>query len=80
MSERQLGEQFPGNETFDAADGWIAHDGNGMPVDGPTKVKVRFRDGKEDPGSPWSAAQWGANWSHHPPCDADIVAYRVVEA
>lgn len=28
------------------ADGWIEHDGKGMPVDGETVVDVRFRDGE----------------------------------
>lgn len=67
-------------------DGWIEHDGKGMPVDGGVLVYVRFPDGYEDtadkdghPLEPSHAEEWGDNWLW-PAGRAtfgDIVAYRI---
>lgn len=67
-------------------DGWIIHDGKGMPVDPEAKVIVRFRDGsEEDEGDAESACCWGdggysSNWNHSDISLHDIIAYRLVTA
>ena len=78
-----LGREFPGNESFDLPDGWVAHDGKGMPVDGDALVEIRCRN--EDL---WQAIFPGRGelepskagllrWSHRGG-SGDIIAYRVV--
>lgn len=69
--------------TVKADDGWIEHDGKGMPVAPEAYVYVRFRDGAtdEDVDEPWRARCWAECWNHqrdnsNPTCD--IVAYKVV--
>lgn len=64
---------------------WIEHDGSGMPVDGETLVNVKFRDGTDDldydpiPAKLWGTGNFVSNWAQFgEPCEADIVAYRVV--
>lgn len=56
------------------ADGWIEHDGKGMPVDGGTWVWVRFRDGVQvhfkSLASEWG---WGEDGS------GTITHYRIVD-
>lgn len=56
------------------ADGWIEHDGKGMPVDGETRVWVRFRDGVEvcftSLASEWG---WGGEGTD------TITHYRIVD-
>lgn len=55
------------------ADGWIEHDGKGMPVDGETRVWVRFRSGIEDGPSRSKAWCWNE-------CGAGTVThYRIVD-
>ncbi len=56
------------------ADGWIAHDGTGLPVFPDAFVQIRTRGGAES--TPSSAGQW--EWVHGEiPWVGDIVAYRV---
>lgn len=63
--------------------GWIEHDGKGMPIDGDTKVVLRFRDGDTRVGT---AGFWhgddgeGTQWvfDEGDP-DFDIVAYRIIQ-
>lgn len=57
------------------ADGWIKHNGNGMPVDGETEVLVRFRDGTES-RIPYSASEW--RWGEDN--GGTITHYRIVYA
>jgi hypothetical protein len=68
---------------------WIEHDGESMPVPGETMVLVRHRDGTDEEErdfAPSRADYWlfgtmfndSSNWSHTDPCDADIVAYKIV--
>lgn len=66
------------------SDGWIEHDGNGMPVARDSRVNVRFRDGVAEvlPEEPETADFWQGG---HPDIDMwisrggpnDIVAYRL---
>lgn len=60
---------------------WIEHDGKGMPVDGKTKVYVKFAQGDTDEHNRypqtalfWQTGidSWGSSALHR------IVAYRVV--
>ncbi len=67
-------------------DGWIEHDGKGMPVDGDTLVICKFRDGDEEKdGEEWAAKFWHSsdpalsNWVHIYGRNAEIVAYKVVK-
>lgn len=69
-------------------DGWIKHDGKGMPVDGDVLVLCRFRDGEDEVSFGWKpskASYWHhsckglSNWVHELPSSADIIAYRIVE-
>ena len=54
------------------ADGWIEHDGKGMPVDEETRVEVRLRDGKEGPCPAYQLFWWE--------CDnGTITHYRIVD-
>lgn len=60
------------------AEGWIEHDGKGMPVDSGTIVNCKFRDGDECGG--YRAGFWHESnswWVHRGDPD-DIVAYRVL--
>lgn len=69
-------------------DGWIEHDGKGMPVDADTWVLCKFRDGEDELSmgrTPAKAVYWHdndalcSNWVHGvSQCGAEIVAYRVV--
>jgi len=64
-------------------DGWIEHDGSGMPVTGGTWVAVKYRDGVIDDDAA-EACSWGyvgpsSNWSHEFPTSHDIIAYRIVK-
>jgi len=62
------------------AEGWIAHDGKGMPVSGETYVATAFRDGTKDPcklAGFW--ANGSENWWFHRNCDYDILAYKIAE-
>lgn len=60
-------------------DGWIEHDGKGMPVDGETLVNVRLRDGIEFDDGQTLASDWGLCWRHDPEHRNDIIAYRIVK-
>lgn len=70
-------------------DGWVEHDGNGMPIDGSSVVQIRQRDGWVSGGGGKNASFWKiANdcWSHSSGngrgrnlSSYDIVAYRVVK-
>jgi hypothetical protein len=69
-------------------DGWIEHDGKGIPVSPETLVLVRFRDGSphydklgtQRPASKWhSNIRALSNWIHDGH-GGDIVAYRVLDA
>lgn len=58
---------------------WIKHEGKGMPVDGATKVELKFRDGDTRIGTAgfWhdeDCSQW--IFDREDP-DFDIVAYRL---
>lgn len=58
------------------ADGWIEHDGSGMPVDGETKVEVRYKYGGEQKAL---AGNWvGWDWLEGPNYDGNITHYRLV--
>lgn len=61
----------------DTEDGWIEHDGKGMPVDIDTVVQRKYRDGLI--GKPMSTrkAQNMSMWRHRGFGD-DIIAYKVV--
>jgi hypothetical protein len=67
-----------------AKEGWIEHDGAGMPVTGETVVCVKFRDGEIDMDAEeacaWGVGDTSSNWSHEIETSHDIVAYRVVSA
>lgn len=65
--EAQLGKVAP------AAAGWIPWDGGECPVDGDTKVDVRFRDGHE-----WALYSDELRWVHTGAM-GDIIAYRPCE-
>ena len=60
------------------ADGWIEHDGKGMPVDGETVVDVQLRDirGSMKEG-PYSARTWGWAWKGR--SLGTITHYRIVD-
>ncbi len=58
------------------ADGWIEHDGKGMPVDGGTWVWVRFRKSGTEIG-PNQAGEWRWTWVR--PGGSDITHYRIVD-
>lgn len=62
-------------------DGWIEHDGKGMPVDGETMVSVRFREKGERGSAParfWDRCNPSC-WRHTgEETELDIIAYRVV--
>lgn len=64
----------------DQNDGWIEHDGKGIPVDGGIQVKVRQRDGWVS-GAYVNASYWSVshdNWTHGGKRKMyDIVAYRI---
>lgn len=53
------------------ADGWVEHDGKGMPVDGETMVEVRCRNGHTHSIYPAKEWDWGILG------DATIAHYRV---
>lgn len=55
------------------ADGWIEHEGKGMPVDGETVVEVRFRDGYWASSMPAMNRFWGAAGLN------TITHYRIVD-
>lgn len=59
-----------------AAEGWIKHDGKGMPVDGSIWVEVRYADLVESEGAAHMWANWGwSNPRHH----ANLIThYRIV--
>lgn len=62
--------------------GWIEHDGKGMPVPADTRVELRFRDGDTMTGNAgfWDdEGEEGSNW-RFVKCDPDldIVAYRII--
>lgn len=64
--------------------GWIEHDGKGMPVDGDTIVAIRCRDGVEFMSHPASDFLGDGNgskgdWWKKRFLDVDIVAYKVDE-
>lgn len=63
-------------------DGFIEHDGKGMPVDGKTLVHVRFVDGREDKdammASWWSPIAGSRDHWTRSGHDADITHYSVV--
>lgn len=70
----------------DSEDGWIDHDGKGMPVEASTVVKVKFRDGVFS-FVDMEAREWGPDtisqrdfwvFGDDQPL-ADIIAYRVVK-
>lgn len=64
------------------ADGWIEHDGKGMPIHGTTMIETRLRRGTihKDRAALWHDEDPKySNWVHEP-CQLDIVAYRVVSA
>lgn len=58
------------------ADGWIEHDGKGMPVDGETEIEVMYADGIKFDGR---ADEWtGWDWEGH--LMTRIVRYRIADA
>jgi hypothetical protein len=67
-----------------AADGWITHDGKGMPVDGLTEVTIKCRDGYE--GADCDASFWYGGeedwWTFGSPKNTgdEIIAYKVVKS
>jgi hypothetical protein len=63
--------------------GWIQHDGSGMPVDGETRVVVRFREPSGElaeripfPAGEFASTDEGENWWVHRGEWNDIVAYK----
>ena len=60
------------------ADGWVKWAGGECPVDGKTKVDVRFLNGDELFGcdTPWLAGDY--DWAHEN-STYDIIAYRIVK-
>ena len=64
--------------------GWVEHDGKGMPVDGDTLVVVWCRDGVCSgalPASDFLGDGAGAkgDWWIHQGSDYDIISYKVEE-
>lgn len=64
--------------------GWVEHDGKGMPVDGDTIVAIRCRDGVEAmsyPASDFLGDKHGfkGDWWRNQGLGVDIVAYKVKE-
>ena len=63
-------------------DGWIEHDGKGMPVGGETRVQVRYEDGIESSELParfcHSKQKRFDDWSRSKG-SRHIIAYRVVK-
>ena len=62
--------------------GWIEHDGKGMPVDGETMVHVRHKTGAETASFPASdfygeGEGMAGDWWTHQGNWFDIVAYKV---
>jgi hypothetical protein len=55
---------------------WIKHDGGACPVDGETRVFIRWRLGDYEP--PMPLLSWSLSWLHSGG-DRDIIAYRLAE-
>lgn len=75
---------FEGYTVATGKDGWVEHDGSGMPVPGDTRLIVRFRDGVEEEEHQSSRAEFWYDdelngnawvWDNR---ESDIIAYRVV--
>jgi hypothetical protein len=61
------------------ADGWIVHDGKGMPCDKETVVDVKFRDDDTSYGSDamfWDGPLPKDSWWNHQNRSCDIIAWR----
>jgi len=63
-------------------EGWIAHDGSGMPVDGDTRVTVKCRDGYIDGPNTAIYFDDGDSWWNSADCSYNdvIVAYKIENA